>query len=115
MEALSAALVLKALDGLNTRFLHITQNIANAGTPGYQPARVSFEDSLRAASTQGPEAIKDVTPTISYGRGSNGTDTEMRLDLEIANASQTASRYSTLIEFLGRHYSLQRLVIRGGQ
>ncbi|MBC7042335.1 hypothetical protein G6O42_24500, partial [Salmonella enterica subsp. enterica serovar Enteritidis] len=40
---------------------------------------------------------------------------EMRLDLEIANASQTAMRYGALLSILGRQMELARTIVSGGR
>ncbi len=64
MDEASSALIVKALDGLNQRYLFSAQNIANANTPGYRPVRVSFEESLREAAGQGREAIMAVEPRV---------------------------------------------------
>jgi flagellar basal-body rod protein FlgB len=38
----------------------------------------------------------------------------MRLDLEVATASQTAMRYAALLDILGREMAINRAVVRGG-
>lgn len=113
MDEISAALISKALDGLHQRYLSTAQNIANANTPGYQPVRVSFEDSLSAAATQGVGAIRDVEPTFHFA-GEDPAAPAMRLDLELATASQTALRYRALIDVLGRQMALHRALLQAG-
>lgn len=114
MEALSATVMLRALDGLSMRQIATAQNIANAGTPNYRPVRVSFEEALRAAAGQGEEATHALSfhvepqPVADYGP-------EMRLDLETATASTTAARYAGLIEILGRQMQINALAISGGR
>ena len=41
MDPITAAVLMKTLDGLAMRAEANAQNIANAGTPGYRPIRVS--------------------------------------------------------------------------
>jgi flagellar basal-body rod protein FlgB len=114
MEEISFALISKALDGLNLRYLYTAQNIANANSPDYRPVRVSFEESLRAAAVRGKPAIERVEPRILTEVSLEG-ETTLRLDLELATASQTASRYRALIEILGRQMALHRSVVTAGR
>jgi len=39
----------------------------------------------------------------------------MRLDLELAAAAQTASRYRALVDLMGRQMALHRAVVSGGR
>ena len=114
MESISTALIAKALDGLTARYEATAQNIANANSPGYRPIRVTFEDSLRRAAAEGPQAIAGVKPEIEL-QPMPRIASEMRLDLEIANASQTAMRYGALLSILGRQMEIARSVISGGR
>lgn len=113
MDATSALLALKALDGLDARAVVTAENIANAGTPGYRPMRVDFETALAQAASRGPQAIAEVRPTTSLapGAGADG----LRLDLEMATASSTAMRYGALIEVLSRQMQLNALAVSGGR
>ena len=114
MDPTSAIMITKALDGLWARSLATAQNVANANSPGYRPVRVSFEEALQAAARQGPDALRNVTATI--GQAPEGTaGTEMRLDLELATASETGMRYAALLDLLGRQLQISHTVVRGGQ
>lgn len=113
MDEVSAALITKALEGLHQRYMFTAQNIANANSPEYRPMRVSFEESLRAAADRGPDAIRAVQPRV-IGDDS-AEDGAMRLDLELAAASQTAMRYRALIDILGRQMALSRAVATVGR
>lgn len=109
MDEISATLIMKALEGLNQRYLYTAQNIANAGTADYRPVRVSFEESLRAAAARGPEAVRDVEPRIHFEDAAEASP--QRLDLELANASRTAARYRSLVDILARQMSLHRAIV----
>ena len=114
MDEIAALLLTKALDGLAMRATAVSQNIANANSPSYQPLRVSFEEQLRKAASEGPDAIRAVQP--EYVRAMpEGASREVRLDLEMASASQTALRYAALVDVLNRQIQMNRLVVRGGQ
>ena len=114
MDAVSAVLINKALDGLTLRSAATAHNIANANSAGFRPVRVSFEEALRAAASQGREAVGGVAPTMAHVLPA-GTSAEMRLDLELATASETAMRFGALVDLLGRQLQISRIVIRGGQ
>lgn len=113
MDEVSAALITKALEGLHQRYMFTAQNIANANSPEYRPMRVSFEESLRAAAERGPGAIRAVQPRAIEDDSAEGG--AMRLDLELAAASQTAMRYRALIDILGRQMALSRAVAAMGR
>ena len=112
MDALSAVLINKALDGLSMRHMATAQNIANANSPGYRPVRVSFEEQLRSAAMQGEAAVRNVRAAGTTETGPGG---ELRLDLELATASETAMRYAALIDLLSRQMQISRTIIKGGQ
>jgi flagellar basal-body rod protein FlgB len=114
MDEIASALISQALEGLHQRYTFTAQNIANANSPDYRPARVSFEESLRVASQQGLSAIEAVRPQVAYEEAVEG-EAPMRLDLELATASQTAARYRALIDILGREMAIHRTLITGGR
>lgn len=118
MDQLSALLVVKALDGLAMRASAISQNVANANSPSYVPVRVDFEQHLKAASSEGLDAVRAVRPEFTrmpMAGGVDGIGGEMRLDLELASASETALRYAALVDVLGRQMQISRLAVTGGQ
>ena len=113
MDAITAPLILKALDGLAMRQAATAENIANVGTPGYRPARVDFEAALVAAASQGADAIADVQPTLWREQPAPGES--VRLDLEMVAGSSTAARYAALIEVLNRQLQITALAAQGNR
>lgn len=111
MDPVSAILINKALDGLSMRFTATAENVANANSPGFRALRVSFEDSLRAAAAEGPAALARVLPQIERTAAQSG----VRLDQELATASETAMRYGALLDLLGRQMQISRIAVTGGQ
>jgi len=101
VPSLSTTIILKALDCLSVRAAVSAENIANAGTPGYRPLRVSFEEALVGAASRGKAAVQALQPEIVREDDPDAVG-GMRLDLEVATASATAMRYAALIEILGR-------------
>lgn len=115
MDALSPVLIAKALDGLSMRYQATAQNIANGNTPDYRPIAVQFEDALKAAADQGDlAAIDRVTPKVVDAPRPRFAD-ELRIDLELATATQTAGRYAALLNLLGRQFSVEEAALKGGQ
>lgn len=114
MDPISVILINKALDGLALRAIATAQNIANANSPDYRPLRVTFEEALRNAATRGRDAIQSVSPHLQTAARSTA-QAELRLDLELATASESAMRYAALIDLLNRQIQIRRTVIKGGQ
>lgn len=114
MEDITLAALQKSLDLLSVRQQFLAQNIANAGSEKYRSVQVSFEQELSAAMAKGVEEIEAIDAKITT-RISDSLDPEIRLDLELAQSSQTAMRYNALVEVLSRQMGLSRAVIQSGQ
>ena len=114
IDPITFELISKALDGLSLRQMYIAQNVANTNSPGYQAVSVSFEDALAEASANGLGAIKSAQPTISHLE-TTGATSEVRMDLELAKASQTALRYGALIDVLSKQMAMSRSIATGGR
>lgn len=112
MDAITPLILAKALDGLSARYTATAENIANANTPNYRPVQVRFEEALRAAAEQGAAAVTGVEARTEAAPMPK-IASEMRLDLEIATASQTAGRYMALTELLARSMQIQRTAMGG--
>ncbi|MEO0828920.1 MAG: hypothetical protein AAFY03_00475 [Pseudomonadota bacterium] len=114
MSELSQALAVKAMDGLMLRQTAIAENIANAGSESFAHRSVKFENALREAAADGPEAVRSVVMQIdTTGPALSGDD--LRLDLEMQNSAATTMRYSALADILGRQMQITRAAVRGGQ
>lgn len=103
----------RALDGLSMRMAAIAHNLANANTPRFQSVEVHFEESLRAAEAKGDDALQSLKFGFTAGPVFEPND-DRRIDLLIADASQTAMRYSALVDMLGRRLALRSAAL-GGQ
>jgi flagellar basal-body rod protein FlgB len=111
MDAITSLTLARALDGLHQRQIATAYNIANGGTPSFRPLTVRFEEQLRAAARAGPAALARVTAQTVQGPARG----EQRLDLEVATASETALRYSALVEVAGRRMAIDRAIVSGGR
>lgn len=107
MDSISGAIIEKALDGLSQRYAFIAQNIANASVENYRPIRVSFEAELRAAASRGLDAVRSIRPEASVATEQG----EMRVDLELQQASETALRYQALIDILSRQMAMASIFV----
>ncbi len=115
MDLFSAALAIKALDGLSVRAEITAANIANASTRGYRPQGVRFEDALRAAAQSGSAATVQAVQPRTKAQPTGLLSSSLRLDSELATASSTATRYAALIEVLNRRLEIERTAITGGR
>lgn len=114
MSSTSEMLAIKAMDGLYLRASAIAQNIANANSPSFHMQTVDFEAALRSAAEQGPDALARFRPAITKTAAAVAGG-DVRLDLEMANASATALRYAALTDILNRQMQLSRLAVKVGQ
>jgi len=115
MDQISAALIGKALDGLSMRQMFLAQNIANANSTNYTQMAVTFESELAEAARRGIDSVDNVEPAVVAVPSADGQDTELRLDMQLAESSKTALRYSALIEVMARQMGISRSAITGGQ
>lgn len=111
------ALAAKALDGLWVRQAATAQNIANAGADRYTPVRVSFEETLRQAwgNARVSNDVGSITALVPrmVEDTSIGLDT-VRLDREIASASETSARFAMLTGMVSRMHQLDDMAVKGG-
>jgi flagellar basal-body rod protein FlgB len=52
--------LMRAISGATLRNTVLSNNIANADTPGFQPSDVDFHAALSGALEEGPEAIESI-------------------------------------------------------
>lgn len=123
----------KSIDTAVARNQAISQNIANADTPGYKRKTVSFEDELtRVLNGNGFSGriqhekhipigggdINNITPRVKEDNSYN----DMRLDgnnvdidNEMAMLAKNTIKYNTLIQRLNGQFRNIKSVIRGGK
>ena len=84
----------------------ITNNLANADTPGYEPQEVSFESALQSAVTGGesPEEVQFQTVTGNVEAGPNGT--AVSADEESAKLAENGLDYQALTQVAGVRNSI---------
>lgn len=111
-----------ALDAASLRHQAIANNIANANTPGYAPARVNFEQQLgqiQSALREGTEVRTDllsgIRPFIERGAALPDADRTALLDTEIANLAQNTVQYEALLKALNKHMAILGSAIMEGK
>lgn len=102
---------------------YASQNIAKAGTPGAQAARLDFGLSQglleQAAKTsiagQGDllEALASAESQPMSSEYLEAPGSAINLDEEVADMASANLKYQTLTESLNRHFGLMRLAITG--
>jgi flagellar basal-body rod protein FlgB len=118
INPVTLALVKSALDAGALRQVAHANNIANAGTAGYKPFAVAFEEGLGrvhdaiAAGTASQLSPADV-PAASLYVDSTATAAPS-LDQEVAASSENALHYQALTRALGQEYALLGLAMSGG-
>lgn len=105
VEHLTSRALSAALDAAGLRQRVIAANIANAGTAGYVPQRVSFEaavDAARAAQPGGITLRAHIEPVDPGATGGGG----VALDGEVAALAENTVHQQILLRVLHRHLGL---------
>jgi flagellar basal-body rod protein FlgB len=119
----TAPLVQLALDAAALRHLAISNNIANAGSPGYRRQRVNFEEQLGAirAALAGGDAVgqglvRNVQPFLEPAAGAaNGLSPVAALDMDVARLAQNTLHYQALLRAFSRHVAILSSAINEGR
>jgi flagellar basal-body rod protein FlgB len=93
----------------------LTNNIANADTPGYQREDVNFQATLRSALESGEGSLQQVQfqPEVQPGAaGPNGNG--VSIDQESAQAAENGLDYQAMTQVLGARDSILRSAMGGG-
>jgi flagellar basal-body rod protein FlgB len=90
-----------AMRGSWQRETALTNNIANADTPGYERQEVNFESALQGAMSSGesPEQIQFQTESQPEEVGPNGT--AVSVDQESAKLAENGLDYQALTQVVG--------------
>jgi flagellar basal-body rod protein FlgB len=102
MQAIRAS-----LDGLAARQRIIADNLANAETPGYLAQRVNFEDSLRAAVSNGVPGQTTIDQATSLA-ATNTNGNNVSVDEESVNLTEVGLRYQLATESMNNKFRILR-------
>jgi flagellar basal-body rod protein FlgB len=97
-----------AMRGSWQRQTALTNNIANADTPGYKPEEVNFESALQSAvSADAPvDEVQFHTETKALQAGPNGG--AVSVDEESAKLAENGLDYEALTQVLNARNSIER-------
>jgi flagellar basal-body rod protein FlgB len=122
IEALTTAALSAALDAASRQHALTATNIANAGSSGYAPARLSFAEQLAAAqgvlrengrldagAVEALRGMRDATPEVADGGG------QVQLDVEMAELARNAVHFQALAQGMARHLSLLAMAAADGR
>ncbi len=97
-----------AMQGAWMRQTLLTNNIANANTPGYQREELNFHGALRAALEEGQSpsnvALSPEVVPGAVGPEGNGVD----VDQEAAVLSENGLEYEALVQVMGTRDEILR-------
>jgi len=100
----------RAISGAHLRAAVLVDNIANADTPGFQPADVDFHSALREALGRGPEAVRELgfapqrRAPVAMRADGNGVDAEA----ESAKLAENALELNALVAVAGARAQILR-------
>lgn len=98
----------KALDAAWLRNEVISQNIANANTPGYKKKSVVFEELLNDAMNE--NRLPDIKIVENNNTSSRRDGNNVDIDVEMAELAKNTIRYNTLIARAG--FSSLKIVLK---
>jgi flagellar basal-body rod protein FlgB len=100
-----------AMRGSWQRETALTNNIANADTPGYEPQEVNFESALQSAMNGGEpvEQTQFQTETKPAAAGPNGGT--VSVDEESAKLAENGLDYQALTQVLATRNSIMQSAI----
>ena len=100
-----------AMRGSWQRETALTNNVANADTPGYQRQEVNFEATLQSAMTSGqsPTELEFQTEQLPEQAGPNGA--AVSIDEESARLAENGLDYQALTDVAGTRNGIIRSAI----
>ena len=102
--------LMRAISGATLRNTVLSNNIANADTPGFQPSDVNFHAALSDALGEGPEALENLTfapeqlHTGAVRADGNGVDS----DAEAAKLAENVLEIEALEQVAGSRLQIMR-------
>jgi flagellar basal-body rod protein FlgB len=124
LNGIGTKLVIKSLDAVWLRQQVISNNIANAETPGYKSKTVEFESLLQDAlkgnnlnSGAVSDAIDNIEPKLveSDAVSSSEDGNNVMLDKENIELARAQLQYEALIISLNAQINRMKYAINGGQ
>ena len=107
----------QAIDLYQARHRVLTENVANAETPGYRARDLDFGSALVQAFDPGsePGAGEEVEPSVDAHATVKIDGNSVDLDSEMSRLSQNALKIVALSQIVARKYASLRAVITDGR
>jgi flagellar basal-body rod protein FlgB len=102
-----------ALNGLMTRQSVISNNIANASTPGFQASQVDFETALRSAMASDATPPSDPAVVSATNAPSKQDGNNVNLDGETMSLAETELRYQAIVNAVNGKFQVLKTAIEG--
>lgn len=122
IEAVTTAALSAALETAARRHAAVAANIANAGTQGYVPVRVSFDDhladaraALREKGALDMAAVESLRAEIEPMLDAAGEPAAIQVDAEMTELARNAVQFQALAQGLSRHLGLLALAAADGR
>ncbi len=122
---ITSFLVHSALDALSQRHNVISNNIANANTPGFSPQKLEFEHHLQRflsiskhADAEGKmiKYFNQFESDLLNGRMIKMTKEDVvELDIEMARLTDNLLRYQALLEGMSKRTAVLKMAINDGR
>lgn len=113
LEAVTTAILGKALDAAALRHQAISANVANANTEGYEPLRLQFEGqleearaALRERGSVDLQQVRALQPQLEADVDDAGAPVAVQLDAQVTEMARNAVHYQALLQGLSRHLAL---------
>jgi flagellar basal-body rod protein FlgB len=102
----------RAMDGTALRQRVMSQNVANAMTPGYQAQKVEFEGALADALRNG-ESPQSVTPSVTgTGAPQNEDGNNVELETEATGMMRNGLQFDALVQATSYRLGVLRAAVR---
>lgn len=119
MEAITTTSLSLALDAASLRQQVIAANIANAGSVGFVPQRVSFEAQLaelaRGNASQARTPLPELQVRLEPDLAGDGLPRDVKVDTEVAALAENSLHYQALVRGLNRHLSVLSSAVSEGK
>lgn len=107
----------QALDLYQARHRVLTENVANADTPGYRARDLDFGSALAQAfeATKDGDSRPNAEPVVDTKAVMKMDGNSVDLDTEMAKISQNALKIVTISQIIARKYAGLRSIITEGR
>ena len=102
----------RAMDGVALRQRVMSQNVANAMTPGYQAQKVEFEGALADALRSGQSADQVSLAVTGTGAPSREDGNNVELETEATGLMKSGLQFDALVQAANYRHNVLRAAVR---